>query len=234
MPPRKHFGCQVPACKGKHHAKGLCASHHARMRRYGDPLAGGPPVRKKQAPVCVVGGCEIVPIARDLCWNHYMKQRRKTEKGRAYKREYGARSYVREKENARLRERYRTDAEYRKRIAERDRRRRQLRPRGHRGEWTPVLERDWRRLLNRYDGMCAYCKVAPAESIDHVVPVSRGGSDMIGNYLPACKSCNSSKCDKLLVEWRGTEKRIAERHIARAFKEGVEAERAYRQSLEAS
>lgn len=38
--------------------------------------------------------------------------------------------------------------------------------------------------------------------IDHVVPISRGGANSIGNIVAACGSCNSSKNDRLLTEWR--------------------------------
>jgi HNH endonuclease len=37
---------------------------------------------------------------------------------------------------------------------------------------------------------------------DHVVPISRGGKHSEGNLVPACRSCNSSKRDLLLVEWK--------------------------------
>ena len=62
--------------------------------------------------------------------------------------------------------------------------------------------RDWLRLLRRHGGLCAYCHTAAATSADHVVPLSRGGSNFIGNILPACLPCNLSKGVKLLVEWR--------------------------------
>ncbi len=52
---------------------------------------------------------------------------------------------------------------------------------------------------------CAYCD-APATTIDHVVPISRGGLDAYGNVVPACRPCNSSKRDRLLSEWRGRKK----------------------------
>jgi 5-methylcytosine-specific restriction endonuclease McrA len=38
--------------------------------------------------------------------------------------------------------------------------------------------------------------------MDHVVPIARGGWHAIGNILPACFSCNSSKRDDLLIYWR--------------------------------
>ena len=84
-------------------------------------------------------------------------------------------------------------------------------------EWTRKTRRRWREsappglsvrqlreLRDRYvmsGASCVYCG-APALTVDHVVPVSRGGTNFEGNLVPACKACNSSKCDLLLVEWR--------------------------------
>ncbi len=51
---------------------------------------------------------------------------------------------------------------------------------------------------------CFYCEGALATTIDHFVPLSRGGAHAIGNLVPACLPCNSSKGAKLPdVEWRG-------------------------------
>lgn len=47
---------------------------------------------------------------------------------------------------------------------------------------------------------CSYCG-GPGGTVDHVVPLNRGGRHAEGNLVPACKSCNSSKRDKLLIEW---------------------------------
>lgn len=57
-------------------------------------------------------------------------------------------------------------------------------------------------LYARYLGLCAYCNLNKATSIDHVLPISRGGNNNIENLLPACVSCNSSKGSKLLKEWK--------------------------------
>lgn len=65
-----------------------------------------------------------------------------------------------------------------------------------------VLSRDWERLCNRYERRCAYCGLDSKLTVDHVIPLARGGRHTIGNVLPACHSCNSSKQDRLLVEWR--------------------------------
>lgn len=48
---------------------------------------------------------------------------------------------------------------------------------------------------------CAYCDRL-ADTIDHVVPLVRGGTNYIGNLLPCCRSCNGSKGGKTVAEWR--------------------------------
>jgi 5-methylcytosine-specific restriction endonuclease McrA len=46
---------------------------------------------------------------------------------------------------------------------------------------------------------CQYCGAA-AESIDHVVPRSRGGGHTWDNVVAACRACNVRKRDRLLAE----------------------------------
>lgn len=38
-------------------------------------------------------------------------------------------------------------------------------------------------------------------TMDHVAPVSQGGETTVGNIIPACRSCNSSKGAKDMIEW---------------------------------
>jgi len=54
-----------------------------------------------------------------------------------------------------------------------------------------------------YGGLCAYCRVTPCEGIDHVIPLTRGGSNWPANLRPVCAPCNSSKGNRLLSEWKG-------------------------------
>ncbi|MCL1888571.1 MAG: HNH endonuclease [Kiritimatiellaeota bacterium] len=52
----------------------------------------------------------------------------------------------------------------------------------------------WKALLQR--GECHYCrkKFPPsALTMDHVIPLSRGGASTRGNIVPACENCNKSK-----------------------------------------
>lgn len=67
-------------------------------------------------------------------------------------------------------------------------------------------ERDLRRVISSTAGVCFYCRVAPAMTIDHVVPLKRGGRHAVGNLVPACKRCNSSKGSLLLIEWRASKR----------------------------
>jgi 5-methylcytosine-specific restriction endonuclease McrA len=48
---------------------------------------------------------------------------------------------------------------------------------------------------------CFYCG-DKAQHLDHVIPLSRGGTHGIGNLVPACLFCNSSKHDKYVTEWK--------------------------------
>ena len=54
-------------------------------------------------------------------------------------------------------------------------------------------------------GRCHYCaaQVPPKElTLDHILPLARGGRSTKGNCVPACKSCNNKKRDLLPLEWQ--------------------------------
>lgn len=67
----------------------------------------------------------------------------------------------------------------------------------------------WRAQLDR--GLCHYCggKFPPGElTMDHVVPVARGGCSTKGNVVPACAACNATKrcqtpAERILAELEG-------------------------------
>jgi len=62
---------------------------------------------------------------------------------------------------------------------------------------TPPLTR--RAVLRRDAGRCAYCSEA-ADTVDHVVPRSRGGRHEWSNVVASCKRDNFLKGDQLLSE----------------------------------
>lgn len=54
-------------------------------------------------------------------------------------------------------------------------------------------------------GICHYCGrdfPAAALTLDHIVPLVRGGRSTRGNCVPACKECNTRKRDLLPTEWQ--------------------------------
>ena len=60
----------------------------------------------------------------------------------------------------------------------------------------------WKRRCAK--GVCHYCqRPTPARELtmDHVVPLVRGGRTTKGNVVPACKDCNNRKKSLLPMEW---------------------------------
>lgn len=60
----------------------------------------------------------------------------------------------------------------------------------------------WKRKCN--SGKCYYCgmEVLPGDlTMDHIVPIIRGGRSTKDNVVPACKKCNDRKKHLLPVEW---------------------------------
>lgn len=60
----------------------------------------------------------------------------------------------------------------------------------------------WKR--RKSSGRCHYCEAqfTPAElTMDHIIPISRGGKSSKGNTVPACKTCNNKKKYLLPIEW---------------------------------
>lgn len=53
-------------------------------------------------------------------------------------------------------------------------------------------------------GICYFCrkKFHPRElTMEHMVPIIRGGKSSKGNVVPACKECNNKKKYLLPIEW---------------------------------
>lgn len=53
---------------------------------------------------------------------------------------------------------------------------------------------EWQWLIERFESRCAYCgKICTGLTPDHVLPLSRGGNNSLGNIVPACGPCNLRK-----------------------------------------
>ncbi len=72
----------------------------------------------------------------------------------------------------------------------------------------------WKRQAAK--GICYYCgkRVPPSElTMDHIVPLIRGGKSTRGNTVAACRECNSRKKYLLPMEW--------EEYLRHVLKEGA-------------
>lgn len=76
--------------------------------------------------------------------------------------------------------------------------RRRARKLGLEEHFTPE---EWAVVLERYGGACLACGRKPPEvviTVDHVIPLARGGTDTVENLQPLCVSCNSRKWAKVI------------------------------------
>ena len=70
---------------------------------------------------------------------------------------------------------------------------------GNGGHFT---DKDVANMQAIQQGHCAYCsRIGIPLTIEHIIPVVRGGPSDHWNLCLACQRCNSSKGDKLLEEW---------------------------------
>ena len=64
-----------------------------------------------------------------------------------------------------------------------------------------LRDRRWRKSLHNFTTKsCIYCGKT-SESIDHILPRSKGGLTITENCVPSCLSCNGNKTDNDAFEW---------------------------------
>lgn len=126
----------------------------------------------------------------------YIKTYEQTEKRKASKRPYSRLYYLQNKEKHK-----KVVAIYLKAHLELGRnasRRRYAREQGAEGTHT---FKKWQELKKQCDYTCLMCKRKEPEiklTEDHIVPLSRDGTDYIDNIQPLCQSCNSKKYTQIL------------------------------------
>ena len=230
--------CKESDCEAVVVARGWCRKHYMRWKRHGDPQVRSAPKMKKVCVVsgCAEVSksksmCQKHYDAKryearsnDPLWLERERERRSKQYRKhrhvrlANMKDYYATNSDRLKAkaserrqwlsrdilNAQARERYKADLE-----RNRDRKRMSRQIRRTREAMQVVYEiadKDLRRL---YASRCTYCGTDGSMTLDHVIPVSRGGSLGIGNLAPACESCNKSKRDRLPIEYRVWKQRKA-------------------------
>lgn len=50
--------------------------------------------------------------------------------------------------------------------------------------------------------ICSLCGQAIADTVDHIIPLSRGGDHSLANLRPACTSCNSSRGARVKTRYK--------------------------------
>jgi len=68
-------------------------------------------------------------------------------------------------------------------------------------QWSSSI-REWIREHENPDE-CIYCGAKAELTVEHILPLIRGGPDKPDNAIRVCKTCNSSKGAKRLYEWKG-------------------------------
>ena len=64
-----------------------------------------------------------------------------------------------------------------------------------------LTDAEWSSLVDAWGG-CAYCGATGVVlQRDCVMPISRGGRYTVTNVVPACGSCNASKCNAEVTGW---------------------------------
>jgi 5-methylcytosine-specific restriction endonuclease McrA len=128
---------------------------------------------------------------RDLVRKAVLKYQ-KSEKGRAYAKKY-------QEENAEKIKQWRLA--WRARNADKLRansQRRDLRYLSAEGEGWGEL---WSTVVEMWKNQCVYCGKENPDTVDHIVPLFKGGSNRRENLVPACRSCNCSKRIRSIEEF---------------------------------
>ena len=82
--------------------------------------------------------------------------------------------------------------------------------------------RQWRKSIHKFtEKSCIYCG-KPSESIDHILPQSKGGLNNTENCVPACLACNGDKSNNEAFYWYRKQKFYDPRRAMalRAWSEG--------------
>ena len=89
---------------------------------------------------------------------------------------------------------------------------------------TGITKDQWLEMMNFFDWKCAYSGEYLGgndnsfnRTIDHIVPISTGGDNMIWNCVPMLRSLNSSKHNKEMLEWYREQDCYSEARLAKIY-----------------
>lgn len=200
--------CQAPGCQARSQAFSLCPKHRERLMKYGELEPKFPPPRQRARHVgvdpCEIPGCGLVIACRGWCRKHYSRWRRNGTPDRI-------------RSPGEIRDGLRICAKCREEVpAEQitnsrcgpcwgeENRRRQAERRAFKRNPNGTVDRFTRiEILDRDGWICQLCdqpmsKVVKfphpkSPSLDHIIPLSRGGEHTRENSQAAHLNCNSRK-----------------------------------------
>lgn len=186
--------CKVTSCASPPTARGWCGAHYQRWRRFGD-AEFVPEIRRR---TCTVGGCGKVHNARGLCGIHYYRWLRYGDPLKSKNKDRGPTPVAIQAPRpcvtcGRV---YEPGRSVRRKYCGKA-----CKPNRNAGS---VNRRDWVERLAARDGwrcwLCdhtidpaLYWPLSMAGSVDHVVPISRGGTDEGKNLRLAHVQCNTAR-----------------------------------------
>ncbi len=196
------MACSIADCPGPVLARGWCCKHYWRWHDNGHPLK-----LVQVVHYCAEEGCKKRCHGRGLCHYHYSQLadvkarvndlRARRPKLKAQRHE----DYLKHRRGYVARSKAWAEAHPENR---KDSIRRNSSKRRAQKATTTVQDisaQDVRKLFESTNGRCVYCGAKTKLTLDHVVPLSRGGIHALENLVGACFSCNSSKGNKLTEEW---------------------------------
>jgi len=66
---------------------------------------------------------------------------------------------------------------------------------------STLTEKKWEDIKTHFNHKCCYCGSKSPLVREHFIPLSKGGEYTHNNIIPSCRSCNSSKSDKIFSSW---------------------------------
>lgn len=138
-----------------------------------------------------------------------LRQGREYRQGHADDRQKYAKGYRELTRNERATYKKRWKAEHHKLYTAHNRRAshtRRARLRQSSGDYTTL---QWEELCCEYGYKCLACGEIKPLTVDHIVPISKGGTNDIGNIQPLCMECNQRKWTRI-TDYRNAENTLRE------------------------
>ena len=127
------------------------------------------------------------------------KEKQYQKNNRKVLNEYNKRWYDKNKDHVRELARQHTKTEKGKACCQRYNTKRRAR---NRSIISTLTYKEWLDILKKSDYRCIYCGKKLIDSFDttrdHIIPISKDGNNIQENVVPACRSCNSKKNNKIL------------------------------------